>query len=136
MDKSNNPLLTKRLLRDKITEIFFDFDEHLKINFPDIDNSFSLTNSLEMSFSEIGAIVIGYHQSTHKCFKYYYQEEILINLKTYFPKAVSYERFVSIKSRVLPFLVDFLKTTRLCSPTVANYIDASKLEAAVALFVI
>jgi hypothetical protein len=116
------------LLRDKITQIFFDFDEYLKINFPDVDNCFSLTNSLEMSFSEIGAIVIAYHQSTHKCFKYYYQEEILVNLTSYFPSAVSYERFVSIKQRVLPFLVAFLKDTRLCSPTIANYIDASKLE--------
>lgn len=124
------------LLRDKITEILFDFDEYIKINFPTIDTCFSLTNSLKMSFSEIGAIAIAYHQSTHKFFKYYYQEEILTNLISYFPSGVSYERFVSIQPRVLPFLVAFLKDTRLCSLTVANYIDASKSEAAVALFVI
>ncbi len=116
------------LLRDKITQIFYDFDEYLKINFANIDNSFSLTNPLKMSFSEIGAIAIAYHQSTHKCFKFYYQEEILGNLISFFPSAISYERFVSIQHRVLPFLVAFLKTTRLCSPTDANYIDASKLE--------
>lgn len=61
------------LLRDKITQIFYDFDEYLKINFTNIDNSFSLTNPLEMSFSETGAIEIAYHQSTYKCFKYYYR---------------------------------------------------------------
>lgn len=60
--------------------------------------------------------------------RYYYQEEVLVNLISYFPSAVSYERFVSIQPRVLPLLVGFLKDTRLCCPTVANYIDASKLE--------
>lgn len=39
------------LLRNKITQIFCEFDEYLKINFTNIDNSFSLTSPLEMSFS-------------------------------------------------------------------------------------
>jgi hypothetical protein len=116
------------LFRDKITEIFYDFDEFLKNNYPTCDKDFSLTNQPEMSLSEIASIEIGYHQSKYKCFKYYYQQEILLNLKSYFPNAVSYERFVSIKHRILPYLEPFLRTTRLKLPTDANFIDSSKLE--------
>lgn len=116
------------LFRDKIIQIFYDFDEYLKKNYPNADQGFSLTNQPKMSLSEIASIEIGYHQSKYKCFKYYYQEEILINLKSYFPKAVSYERFVTLKHRLKPYLESFLRATRLSEPTDANYIDASKLE--------
>ena len=116
------------LFRDKITQIFYDFDEYLKKNPPDADRSFSLTNQPRMSLSEMASIAIGYHQSKYKCFKYYYQEEILINLKSYFPNAVNYERFVVLKNRLKPYLEPFMRTTRLSKPTDANFIDASKLE--------
>ena len=116
------------LFRDKITQIFYDFDEYLKKNHPKADQAFSLTNQPKMSLSEMASIEIGYHQSKYKCFKYYYQEEILINLKSYFPKAVSYERFVTLKQRLKLYLESFLRATRLSKPTDANYIDASKLE--------
>ena len=116
------------LFRDKITQIFYDFDEYLKKSHPVADQDFSLTNQPSMSLSEMASIEINYHQSKYKCFKFYYQEEILINLKSYFPKAVSYERFVTLKHRLEPYLEPFLRATRLSNPTDANYIDASKLE--------
>ncbi len=114
--------------RDKITQIFYNFDEYLKKNYPGADQGFSLTNHPRMSLSEMASIEIGYHQSKYKCFKYYYQEEILINLKSYFPNAVSYERFVVLKNRLKPYLEPFKRTTHLSKPTHANFIDASKLE--------
>ena len=80
-----------------------------------------------MSLSQMASIEIGYHQSKYKCFKYYYQEEILINLKSYFPDAVSYERFVILKNRLQPYLESFMRASHLSKPTDANYIDASKL---------
>lgn len=116
------------LFRDKITQIFYDFDEYLKNNHANADKQFSLTNQPKMSLSEMASIEIGYHQSKYKCFKFYYQEEILMNLKSYFPNAVSYERFVILKSRLNPYLEAFMRATRLSKPTDANYIDASKLE--------
>lgn len=123
------------LFRDKITQIFYDFDEYLKKNHPGADQGFSLTNQPRMSLSEMASIAIGYHQSKYKCFKYYYQEEILINLKSYFPNAVSYERFVVLKNRLKPYLEPFMRTTRLSKPTDANFIDASKLEGGHPVFV-
>jgi hypothetical protein len=115
-------------LRDKITEIYIDFDDYLKEKFPNANRKHSFTNLSKLSLSEMASIEIGYHQSVYKCFKYYYQEEILVNLKSYFPNAVSYERFVALKYRVKPYLESFLRDTRLALPTDANFIDSSKLE--------
>jgi len=108
------------LFKDKITQIFYDFDEYLKNNHPNADKQFSLTNQTKMSLSEMVSIEIGYHQSKYKCFKYYYQEEIFINLKSYFPNVVSYERFVTLKHRLKPYLEPFLRATRLAQPSDAN----------------
>jgi hypothetical protein len=110
-------------LRDKITEIYIDFDDYLKEKFPNANRKHSFTNLSKLSLSEMASIEIGYHQSVYKCFKYYYQEEILVNLKSYFPNAVSYERFVALKYRVKPYLESFLRDTRLALPTDANFID-------------
>ena len=57
-----------------------------------------------------------------------YLTQNLINLKSYFPNAVSYERFVILKNRLQPYVESFMRDTRLLKPTYANYIDASKLE--------
>ena len=107
---------------------FYDFDEYLKNNHPVAEQEFSLTNQAQMSLSEMASIIIGYHQSKYKCFKFYYQEQILIDLKSYFPNAISYERFVILKHRLKPYLESFMGDTRLAEPTDGNYIDASKLE--------
>lgn len=115
------------LFEDKITEIFYDFDEYLQNNYPAVDQRFSFTCQPEMSLSEMASIVIAYHHSDYKCFKSYYQKQILIDLSSYFPKAVSYERFVALKSRLLPYMECFLRSNRLKPPTDANYIDSSKL---------
>lgn len=64
--------ITKMLFRDKITKIFYDFDEYLKNYHPVVDQEFSLTNQAQMSLSKMASIIIGYHQSKYKCFKFYY----------------------------------------------------------------
>lgn len=115
------------LFTDKITAIFFDFDEYMKENFPDANRSFSLTNQSTLSLSEMASIEIAYHHSNYKCFKAYYQERILGELKSYFPKAVCYGRFVALKSRLLAYMESFLRANRLQAPTESNYIDSSKL---------
>ncbi len=49
---------------------------------------------------EIMTIVIFYHFSGYKCFKYYYQKCILSESKSYFPDAVFHNRFSEIKKTV------------------------------------
>jgi hypothetical protein len=115
------------LLTTKLTEIFIDcddfcncFEKHM------IESGESLPVS-KMSTSEMMAINIYYHHSGVKCFKYYYQVIIKGYLKSYFPKAYTYENFVSKMSDINCFLFVFLQTLRLASATEANYVDSTKL---------
>ena len=99
-------------LEAKITQIFFDCDEFMKEKFSESDKQYSRGQQCQLSHSEMMAIEIGYHHSTHKCFKYYYETEILGHLKSYFPLAVSYDRFVSLKYRMENYLECFLRQKR------------------------
>lgn len=80
-----------------------------------------------LSPSEVMAITIYYHFSGYKCFKYYYQECILGELKSYFPAALSYNRFVEIKKRVNLALFCFIYCCGLGNKTGVGYIDSTKL---------
>ena len=54
------------LNRNTLTKAWYKpakFRTPLKINYPNADKEYSLTNSAEMSLSEMSSIVIGYHQS-------------------------------------------------------------------------
>ena len=48
-----------------------------------------------MSQSELMTILVFYHYSGYKCFQYYYEEMVLKDLESEFPKAISYSYFVS-----------------------------------------
>lgn len=53
----------------------------------------------ELSESEICTIIAAYHLSGYKCFEYYYRRLIKVDYASYFPKAPSYERFLTLISR-------------------------------------
>lgn len=61
----------------------------------------------QMTQSEMMAIVVFYHHSGMKCFRYYYECVIQGTIKSYFPKSYSYSRFVYLMGRLnfplLPF---------------------------------
>ena len=48
----------------------------------------------ELSISEMMTIVIMFHQSNYRTFKHFYQF-VLTHFRLYFPKMVSYNRFVA-----------------------------------------
>lgn len=54
--------------------------------------------------SEIMTIVIHFHQSGYRCFKDYYQKEVLKQLRSEFPRAMSYSRFIRLVPRVVGLL--------------------------------
>lgn len=49
-----------------------------------------------LSLSEVMTLTIFYHQSGFRCFQYYYQTLVLGELKSFFPRTVSYNRFVEL----------------------------------------
>ncbi len=113
----------------KLTEIFIACDDFSKKL-----SAYCLANNLQqenpegkMSESEMMSIVIFYHHSGFRCFKYYYEQIIQKVFKSYFPQSYSYSRFVNLmKGLNFPLFV-FLTACRMSPTTEANYIDATKL---------
>jgi hypothetical protein len=54
--------------------------------------------------SELMSIFVFYHYSGYKCFEYYYRDFVCVVLRSYFPKLISYERFLKHLIRVMPGL--------------------------------
>ena len=81
-----------------------------------------------MDRSEILTIIIFYHYSGYKCFQYYYQQQVQSDLLTYFPRQVSYKRFLQLISKAVPYLHIFAKWQTLqAQPTNIYFIDSKKL---------
>lgn len=82
----------------------------------------------ELTMSETLTILIFYHHSGMKCFKYYYQRIVLPGMISYFPKLVSYERFIALIPRYFPALVALAKIKALANArTGSSFIDSKKL---------
>src|SRR5438045_2593329 len=58
----------------------------------------------EMHLSEIMTIVIHFHQSHYRDFKAYYTEHVSVNMRSEFPKLVSYGRFIELMPRTFTAL--------------------------------
>jgi len=59
------------------------------------------TGSPSLSHSEIITIIIFYHQSGYKTFKWFYQRYVCKRMRQEFPKLVSYNRFIELLPDVL-----------------------------------
>jgi hypothetical protein len=81
----------------------------------------------QMHDSEMMTILIFYHLSGLKCFKYYYEQIIAKSLRSYWKKPYAYAAFVAQMPRVNLLLFAFLSATRLATTTEANYIDSTPL---------
>ena len=100
----------------KVTELFCIIDEFCK-HF-DAENAGNLLEdnsgvkrrrrAASLSDSEIMTILLYFHFGTFRNFKHYYLFFIKGTMKSYFPKAVSYNRFVELESRVFFQLMFFL----------------------------
>lgn len=86
------------------------------------------TRAPEMSDSEIMTLVLLYHQSPCKNFKYYYNSYVQL-YKLEFPKLVSYERFVQLKPRILQYLTMLMNwLIEQTSPTGVSFIDSTPIK--------
>ena len=115
----------------KLIEIFIaidDFCKQLDVWKQSKSEQFT-ANQLEkplMSESEIMSICVFYHYSGYKCFQYYYRDMVQLTLKSYFPKQISYGRFVLSLLRILPGLYVFLHYCTLQSQRTGLYFIDSK----------
>jgi len=81
-----------------------------------------------MSLAEIMTIVIFFHLSNHRTFKWYYKIYVCNFLKNYFPKTLSYNRFVEVmQSAIVPLTVYLMKfRTGKCSGI--SFLDSTTLD--------
>ena len=82
----------------------------------------------QLADSEIITILVLYHQSGYKTFKDFYTRFALKALKGYFPKIVSYDRFLTLMKRVFMTIMGIIQI--LCLSMNRNgiyFVDATKL---------
>jgi hypothetical protein len=124
------------LTTDKVTEIFCFADEFCKEYAKLIEENKQIAigdgkkhrnRPHEMSDSEIITILILYHFGTFANFKHFYLHYIKVHLKSDFPKALSYNRFVAIEHKVFVPMMLFLNLACFGKCTGITFVDSTKI---------
>ncbi len=88
----------------------------------------SLEPSCSLSLSEIMTICIGFHLSGYRTFKWYYTKLILKEYTKFFPKLVSYNRFVELMSYAAIPLTLFVQFHKYKECTGISFVDSTTLD--------
>lgn len=123
------------ITKDKITEIFCILDEFSKNFDAEMQHHSLPTGSpkarrrrkASLSDSEIMTILLVFHFGTFANFKHYYLHFIKVHLRSEFPSAVSYNRFVELESRVFFKLMLFLKLYAFGRCTGISFVDSTMI---------
>lgn len=120
-------------MQDTLIELFCDVDDFCQLVLPEW-NQHLLIQGLkqrnrpgQLSPSEIMTIYIHFHQSHYRNFKSYYLYHVCQHLNHFFPKLVTYPRFVTLIKSVMVPLCFFL---RLMTPekTGIYFIDSTLIK--------
>ena len=121
------------MLLAPIVEIFCDIDDFCKQHshlgtkkLLESDGKKKRNRQLTMSMSEIVTVLVLFHLSHYRTFKDFYLSCVLEDLSPYFPRAVSYPRFVAVTRRALETLTAFV-LSKAGDKTRLYYIDSTKL---------
>jgi len=119
---------------DKVIDFFCKIDD-LTIVFQDFEarnclftSNYNPTRKPQLADSEIITILVLYHQSGYKTFKDFYTRFALKALKPYFPKIVSYSRFLTLMKRTFMTIMGIIQI--LCLSMSRNgvyFVDGTKL---------
>ena len=120
---------------DRLVETFCDFDDFCKSIKPQWE-ALLLTDGTKpkrkhgpecgLVDSEIMTLLVLYHSSHFKNFKAFYNGIVLGLLRSHFPDAPCYERFLTLTERVWALLAFFL-ASRMGDKTDIYYIDSTPL---------
>jgi hypothetical protein len=119
-------------MKKDITELFCWVDDFCKsldrhLSSHQLGPSRQPTRVPEMTLSEMVTILILYHQSPCKNFKYFYLSYLQL-YKSEFPSLVSYSRFIQLKPRSLIYLTSFVNWfCHISQRTGIAYMDSSSL---------
>ena len=87
-----------------------------------------LEPSRSLSLSEIMTICVGFHLSGYRNFKWYYTKLISKQYRKFFPKLVSYNRFVELMPYVAIPLTLFMQIKGKRNCTGISFIDSTTLD--------
>jgi len=116
-----------------IVEIFCDMDDFCKSWFKEMSSHLlpvpnrKRQRLCRMSASEMMTITVLFHLSHYRTFKDYYRHCVEAHLKSYFPKLISYNRFVEVMSSMMMPLSAYL-LSRLGKKTGLYYVDSTPLR--------
>lgn len=116
---------------DHLTELFCILDDFCKTFEESLEKSLisapkTRPQKSALSLSEVMTIVILFHQSGFRFFKYFYCQMIVPFWKLAFPKLLSYNRFIEIMPRCLQALSTFFHQVK-GTDTGISIIDSTKL---------
>ena len=120
---------------DKVTEIFCAVDEFCKEfekqmekkTLISSDGKVRRNRKASLSDSEIMTILIAFQFGSFRNFKHYYLFFIKEHLKSSFPRAVSYNRFVELESRVFFQMMFFLNLSAFGHCSGISFVDSTKV---------
>jgi len=81
-----------------------------------------------MSLAEIMTIAVFFHLSNQRTFKWYYKNYVCIALKKYFPKTLSYNRFVEVVQGAVVPLAVYLMKFRCGKCSGIGFLDSTSLD--------
>lgn len=120
-------------LTDLLTEAYCDIDDFCK-GFCEYWHKHLITDgtpklpTCAMSLSEIMTIVVFFHLSNQKQFKWYYRNFICDTMRACFPKTLSYNRFVEVMQAVIVPLTVYLMSSRLGKCSGISFIDSTSIH--------
>lgn len=121
------------MLLAPIVEIFCDIDDFCKSHVKNYqqpalshDGKKKRNRKTAMSESEMLTLLVCFHLSHFRTFKNFYTSCVREDLSSYFPKAVSYPRFVALMPRILGTLCAYV-LSKTGEQTNLYYIDSTKL---------
>lgn len=119
---------------ETLIKIFYNVDNFCKIykhyckKHHLTDDTKRLSPKCSMELSEIMTILIYFHLSGMRTFKWYYVNYVSTRLKPYFPRLLSYNRFVELMPcTIVPFLL-YTSKFRFGKSTGINFIDSTFLD--------
>ena len=120
---------------DKVTEIFCAVDEFCKEfekqmekkTLISSDGKMRRNRKASLSDSEIMTILIAFQFGSFRNFKHYYLFFIKEHLKSSFPRAVSYNRFVELESRVCFQMMFFLNLSAFGHCSGISFVDSTMI---------
>lgn len=120
-----------QISEEKLIEVFIAVDDFVNLftqwlTTRALPSSRQPTRQPELSTSEIITILVYYHHSGYKNFQYYYQRLVEPRMQTYFPRLVTYQRFIDLLPRQVATLHVLTKYLCLLGKRTGCYFADSK----------